>query len=390
MSRHHSHLNTAVAVLQNYKGDVPFTHVIKKFFSGQRKYGSRDRRQISSLCYMYFRASRLLPADMSQEEKVLLSHLLSVKETTLFQSTVMPEWEELTSLNIEEKLSHFDLSIENIFPVLDGIEEAIDKSKFLYSHLEQPDVFIRIRPGKHKSVLSKLKSALISFKLIGEDCVALSSRTKVGEIIKINRDIVIQDYSSQRVGEMLELIPAQETKSLKVWDCCAGSGGKSILAVDKLGRIDLLVSDTRISIMRNLKTRLQQAYISNYKPLLIDLTDDNVAEDIEPKDIIIADVPCSGSGTWGRTPERLDSFRSKEIEKYAKLQFEICATATRFLKPGGFFLYVTCSVYKQENSSVVDRLVSELGLQIVQSTIFHGYEQKADSMFASLLQKELQ
>ena len=55
MSRHQSHINTAVKVIESYKGDKPFTFFIKSFFSENKKYGSKDRRAISSLCYNYFR-----------------------------------------------------------------------------------------------------------------------------------------------------------------------------------------------------------------------------------------------------------------------------------------------------------------------------------------------
>jgi 16S rRNA (cytosine967-C5)-methyltransferase len=46
---------------------------------------------------------------------------------------------------------------------------------------------------------------------------------------------------------------------IKLWDCCAASGGKSLLAVDTLGNIDLTVSDVRSSIIHNLKHRFAVA-----------------------------------------------------------------------------------------------------------------------------------
>lgn len=387
MSRHHSHLNTAVSILLDYDGQIPFAHVIKKFFSGQRKYGSKDRRQIQDLCYMYFRAARLMTSQLEVRDKVLLASLLCTNEASQLLTSLKPEWESWLSKTIDEKMAHFDLNVEQLFPACEEIESSIDKMAFCYSHLIQPDLFVRIRPGRRELVISKLRSENIAFDIVGEAGIALPNRTKVEDILQINKDVVIQDYSSQRVGELLDLLTLDKSRRLKVWDCCAASGGKSILAVDKLGDIDLTVSDVRASILDNLKMRFKEAGILQFESEVLDLAKPGGGCDMGSFDLIIADVPCTGSGTWGRTPERLTSFAVTEIEHYTALQAKICSNVLNNLKLNGYFLYITCSVFQRENSMMVDRLATDFGLTIVASEMYHGYLHKSDSMYAALMRK---
>lgn len=104
--------------------------------------------------------------------------------------------------------------------------------------------------------------------------------------------------------------------------------------------------------------------------------------------LIIADVPCSGSGTWARTPEQLTYFSEKRIAKYASLQKKIVKNAIVKLKAGGYFLYITCSVFKMENEENVDFIHEQLHLKLVESRYLKGYEIQADTLFAALFIKE--
>mgnify|MGYP002655003678 FL=1 len=128
------------------------------------------------------------------------------------------------------------------------------------------------------------------------------------------------------------------------------------MAKDILGDIELTVSDVRESILLNLKKRFAEAGIKNYNSKVVDLSHSAFTIHHSPFDLIMADVPCSGSGTWGRTPEFLSFFNKASIDTYAVLQQKICTNAVTKLKPGGYFLYITCSVFKKENEENVQWL----------------------------------
>jgi len=178
---------------------------------------------------------------------------------------------------------------------------------------------------------------------------------------------------------------------LLIWDCCTGSGGKAILAYDIIPNIQLTVSDKRESIIKNLQKRFEKAGIKSYNFFVADLENLNkisppAAAIIQKQkfDLIICDAPCTGSGTWSRTPEQLFYFHKNQIDKYASLQKKIVENITPFLKPGGHLLYITCSVFKKENEEIVEFIKEKLSLKLQRAEILKGYESKADTMFAAL------
>ncbi len=389
MSRHHSHLNTAVSILTTYDGAKPFAHTLKGFFSGQKKYGSKDRRQIRHLCYSYFRAINVLPVTFSLTDKVVYGFFLSSTAPTPFILELKPEWSDWESGPISDKFTHLNLTISELFPAMANLEAALNGEDFAYSHFAQPQLFVRIRPGQTQKVKQKLDNADISYSELTETALSLANTTQIENKLVLNQEAVIQDYSSQRVAELV--LRSQEilatTPMLQVWDCCAASGGKSILAVDTLSKIQLTQSDVRDTILRNLKTRMRQANIHAHRCLTLDLTKMESLKKVPEFDLILADVPCSGSGTWSRTPERLAYFQPTEIAEYAVLQKTITSNISKKLKTGGLLLYITCSVYQQENSEVIQKMVDEDGLDLLESHVYAGMELGADTMFAALLQK---
>ena len=100
------------------------------------------------------------------------------------------------------------------------------------------------------------------------------------------------------------------------------------------------------------------------------------------------DAPCSGSGTWGRTPEQLYFFNEAQIISYAKLQANILQNVIPALKKGGHLLYITCSVFQAENEAIVKLIQEEQGLTLIKAELLKGYEEKGDTMFAALFCKE--
>jgi 16S rRNA (cytosine967-C5)-methyltransferase len=393
MSRYYSHINSAKEIITAYTGAEPFASHLKKQFAANKKFGSKDRKQITQLCYSYFRLGKSLP-DVSMEEKLLAGLFLSSRTSNELLQHLKPEWNDVIETSREEKLKLLNsvVSASSIFLFTDELSEGIDADEFAFSHLQQPDLFLRIRPGRKETVLHQLKAAGISFQLIAENTVALPNATKIEELIMLNKDAVVQDYSSQRVGGLFENLKLKiENQKWKVWDCCAASGGKSIMAKDILGDIDLTVSDVRESILINLKKRFEQAGIKHYKNFVRDLSQQSLKAlplgSGEGFDLIIADVPCSGSGTWGRTPEQLSFFQSSSIDTYSILQKKIISNAAVQMKPNGYFLYITCSVFKKENEDNVVWMQEELKLNLVTQELIKGYAAKADTMFAALLKK---
>lgn len=388
MSIVQSHLNSAVAIIEQYRGEEPFASFLRKYFSRYKKYGSKDRKQITHLCYCYFRLGKAL-MNIPTSQRIVAALFLCSSTPDLLLDTLKPEWSDKVLLPVEEKwgIAEGKEMISNIFPRSELLSAGLDHLQFCKSLLIQPDLFLRIRPGKTEQVQLKLQQAGIIFSRPNTTCIALDNRTKIDELIILDKEAVVQDYNSQKVGDFLGLLPLQNKR--RVWDCCAASGGKSIMAVDMLGDIKLTVSDIRESILINLRKRFATAGIKEYSSFVADLSVKRLPESDDKFDLVIADVPCSGSGTWGRTPEQLFYFNEEMIERYARLQKQIMSNVIHHVSPGGYILYITCSVFKAENEEVVNWYLKQNQLNLIIMELLQGYSFKADTMFATLMQKPL-
>ncbi|MEO7048487.1 MAG: Fmu (Sun) domain-containing protein [Ferruginibacter sp.] len=386
MSRFHSHLASAVKIIEAYKGEEPFVHAIKKYFSANKKYGSKDRKTISSLCYNYFRAALALK-DKTVEEKILLSLFLCEHTSSELLNTFHPELNEQIATSTQAKFALLQLNEDDLFPFAKKLSAEVNAKIFATSFLQQPYLFIRIRPNRKVIVEAKLTAANIAFDHKRHDSLILKNATALDSILTINKDVVIQDDSSQQVLNYLNEHPisgATDT-TLTAWDCCAASGGKSILLYDKLNKdVQLTVSDIRENILFNCKKRLSQAGVNIYKSFIADLTKDDSIKEEDQFSIIICDVPCSGSGTWARTPEQLGFFKPAQLDLYVERQKLIVKNAHQHLTKGGFFFYITCSVFTKENENVVEFIKEKTKLELLSAQYIKGFEMKADTMFVAV------
>ena len=336
MSRFFSYINTAKVILSGYFGDRPFALYLKEFFKQHKKYGSADRKQIAHVCYCYFRLGKA-GKNIETDQRILTALFLCSTNPNKTLAAIAPQLNDSVQLTLEEKLKiiEFPLGAEDIFPWKNELSAGIDHTSFALSHLIQPDLFLRIRPGFEGLVEKKLATANIIFKQVNVNCLSLDNASKIDEVIELDKEAVVQDLSSQRVGELVQFDVHNQPH--KIWDCCAASGGKSILMHDLFPAAKLTVSDIRKSILINLSKRFQQAGITKYRSVVADLTNAKLPITNSSFDLIVCDAPCTGSGTWSRTPEQLYFFDKQKIDYYSNLQQKISRAASRYLKPGGYF-----------------------------------------------------
>ena len=388
--RFHSYLNSAKKIIEVYDGGEPLSVFLKKYFAANKKYGSKDRKQIAALCYNFYRLGRAIPG-ASVEERIFTGTFLCEHSPNEFLHFHKPGWNAAIERPVSEKIALAGIDINELFPWKTELSDGMEPVSFSLSFFTQPDLFLRVRPGKKNAVVKKLLEVQLAFDMPGNDCIALPNNTKLDEIIEFDKEAVVQDYNSQQVLDVLKHPASGIQHPVSAWDCCAASGGKSLLAYDILeGKIALTVSDIRESSLANLKKRFSAAGIKNYISFIADLQTPNLKLILSAAEgqLIICDAPCTGSGTWSRTPEKLYFFTEEMIGEYAERQKQIVTNVIPHLEKNGLFIYITCSVFKKENEEVVHFIKEKFHLRLLRMELLKGYDKKADTMFTAAFVKE--
>lgn len=179
--------------------------------------------------------------------------------------------------------------------------------------------------------------------------------------------IEVQDAGAQAVADICQAKPFET-----VMDFCCGAGGKALAlaaAMDNKGR--LLVHDAIDSRMRQLPERAARAGVD-----IIETVPPAQLRDFEAQcDLVVVDVPCSGSGRWRRAPETKWRLTAEALADLHQLQAEILRQAAALVKPGGRLAYITCSLLGSENRHQVDQFLEEN--QLFQSLEIDGPVRRA-------------
>ena len=374
-------------LINTYDFSVPLHRFLPDFFRKNRQMGARDRRISSRLLYHYCRLGRALSEQKLLTRLVVADFLCSTVESDFVQY-FYPAFYPYLSLPVDEKLQLVtamfpSFCLEDVFPFIDCLSLEVEKMAFLKSHFLQPSVFIRIHAGKEHEVRAHLLRHSIDFETYAENVLAVPNQTKFNELFSDTFPFEIQDWASQKTGDYF-----MPQSGDVWWDCCAGSGGKSLLLYAMDFSVNLVVSDVRQSILNNLFLRFKNRGLTSYVAQVLDLTQSTKAQKFTGIfDGVLLDVPCSGSGTWGRNPENITRFDRQEIVTYQLLQRRIFSNVLPHLKVGKPLIYMTCSVFSAENEDNIAFFCNQYGLKLVSQQLIKGYERRADSMFVARLIK---
>lgn len=162
-----------------------------------------------------------------------------------------------------------------------------------------------------------------------------------------------------------ELAAAAMPGAKRVWDCCAAPGGKTLILARRLGFAEVVASDVSVKRLAQTEARLRRyAYAERVRFAAADAADAKAVAG--SFDLILCDVPCSGTGTLAGNPEIRHRLKVEELARQAERQRAILEGAAKRLAPGGRLVYSTCSLEPEECERVVEavglRRVSVAGL----------------------------
>lgn len=153
--------------------------------------------------------------------------------------------------------------------------------------------------------------------------------------------IEIQDAASQMAVARLPMANS-------VLDYCAGGGGKSLALADRGMRV--IAHDKETRRMQDIPSRAARAGVR------IDVSKNPKTS--APYGMILCDAPCSGSGTWRRTPDAKWRLSPERLAELTAIQSDILEQVHPMVAADGTLAYATCSILRSENRSVVDRFLS--------------------------------
>lgn len=196
----------------------------------------------------------------------------------------------------------------------------------------------------------------------------------------------VQDLASQQICELLDVQPGH-----KIWDACAGAGGKSLtLATSLKGKGTVTATDLHQYKLDELKRRAKRAQILNIRsftwnaeaPLRLPA---EIARQ-QGFDRILVDAPCSNTGTWRRNPDARWRLSAEATKELSSLQLQILSRAAAALRPNGRLVYATCSWQVAENEDVVNAFLKQNPqFELASSQMLGCPKTDSDSMFAAVL-----
>lgn len=158
----------------------------------------------------------------------------------------------------------------------------------------------------------------------------------------------IQDEGSQLIAELAP-------RGKEILDCCAAPGGKTLILAERNPEAKVVACDGSHQRLAELRKRLEPLG-ERVQCRLADVTH---LSDENAFDIVLADVPCSGTGTLGRNPEIRHRLRPEDLPRQAERQKSILRSALRAVRPGGHVLYSTCSLEPEENEQMVEAVLAQ-------------------------------
>ena len=289
-----------------------------------------DVAQISSLCS----GDRFAPAMLNDDERAALASG-SLADAPPHVAGDYPEW--------------LDPFLNRAFG-----EERIEEATAL-AHRAPLDLRVNMLKGRPDSALASLKH--LGAKPAPWSPVGL--RIEIGADarspgIQAEPDFLKGIVEVQDEGSQLAALFTRAKSGEQVLDLCAGAGGKTLaLAAMMGGRGRLIATDRDKRQLAPIHERLSRAGVHNAE--VRSPKGDDLLHDLATScDLVVVDAPCTGSGTWRRSPDAKWRIRPGALEIRRNDQIEVLERAAPLVKRGGRLVYITCSILPQENGEQID------------------------------------
>jgi len=357
------------------KDSLPLDRFLNQYFRSHIALGSNDRKFISETVYGIVRW------------QLLLDNLGPDRPTAETRYAIFQGFQPSNFLSVNSIEPHIRVS----FPkeLFDLLKANFGEEKALYlcqiSNTKAP-LCIRVNPLKttRPELLQTLQTKFPVYNTVKSSLgIQFKERSSLMQLPEYQEGhFEIQDEASQLVSSLIPVKPGDQ-----VLDYCAGAGGKTLGFAHKMeSRGQIYLHDIRPHILLQAKKRIKRAGIQNVQYL--PPSHSQLRKLKKRVDCVVADVPCSGTGTLRRNPDQKWRFTLSMLEKLIKSQRIIFQEALSYVKPGGSIVYATCSLLKEENEEQIAYFLKNYPLTL-EGDIFcsHPTFEGMDGFFAAVLKK---
>lgn len=343
------HLLASLEMFEREK--KPLDASLGDYFREHKSLGSKDRAFIAETIYTLMRWKSLLdafsPTPGSWEKRL-----------NILQNRPVEELREEAHLPIETRLS----CPSWLFEKLEAQYGRTHAEDICVVNNAQAPATIRINPLKasREQVFESLAQSLeVSYTSKAPFGITFKKRLNYFTLPIFKEGwFEVQDEGSQLLAGLVNPKPGE-----LVLDYCAGSGGKSLAFAHKLERKgQIYLHDVRPHILIEARKRLKRAGIENAQ--IISSNEPHLKKLKKKMDWVFVDAPCSGTGTFRRNPDMKWRLQPADLERLIGLQRTIFEQALSFMKPGGFIVYGTCSILKEENEEQLAHFIKTYDLEM--------------------------
>ncbi len=398
------HYNLLIGIInsleQIFLFNRPAIKVVGKLIEKNKKWGSRDRKIVSSTIFEIVRwlrkfayLSDLNEISSKKDLWTILGSVIIMKDQTL------PDFKEFSDINsekiMEKSIKINERKIRESIP--DWLEEMGVKNfgeKFWNKEVEAFNIKANLvlRCNKIKSNIKDLKEQLKNENIDSytkkgyPDALIIKNPLKVTNLKYYKLGFFeIQDGNSQKVASSCNL-----KSGMTVIDACAGAGGKSLHIASILNNIGKVISldpiDFKLKELNKRANRNGIKIIETIKSSKIS----SISNLIEKADRVLIDAPCSGLGVLKRNPDAKWKMNPKKIKKLIKTQNNLLEIWSKYVKKGGELIYSTCSIFNQENTDQIKKfLKSKPGknFHLTKESTYFSHDTGFDGFYIAQLKK---
>ncbi|AHA27395.1 RsmB/NOP family class I SAM-dependent RNA methyltransferase [Candidatus Liberibacter americanus] len=350
--------------INNYKKTA--INALKDWEISHRFAGSSDRASINNIVYDVIRKRLSSAYIMDDDNPASLVYAIIIKEWNIpFEEITiilkndrfappLPKESTIASLNCRQ-LENAPLHIQGNIPEwLQASIQSNFKSNWLLEVKglsERPPLDLRTNTLKvsRQKLLKKLQCYDINYSPISRFGLRIPATKRTLRLPNIKNEISfqrgwfeIQDEGSQIVSDL-----AARKSGHQILDFCSGGGGKTLalsMLLNNKGQIHAW--DKNKNRMAPIVARIKRSGAHNIQ-LHNNLK--SLQHLYKHFTTVLVDAPCSGTGTWRRRPEIKWKLSIKNLQERIEEQKHILQESSKFVRPGGYLIYITCSILPEEN-----------------------------------------